>query len=163
MKFLAAALLLFVSLSSSSSFAQEAVTAATDPDKLFTSADPKLHANKQVVYHIVRDLLESHNWNLADRYLSEDYIQHNPNAASGRVAVVKYFTEVLKRKPSPLTQKLQKTKVVSVVAEDDLVVVSFVRDVKDKSGKPYTTTWFDMWRVNDGKATQHWDPATKAE
>ncbi len=62
-----------------------------------------------------------------------------------------------------MIEKLQKTKVVSVVAEGDLVVVSFVRDLKDKAGKPYTTTWFDMWRVKDGKATQHWDPAMKAE
>ena len=163
MKLRVATLLLITTLMSPQSFAQEAVTAASDPDKLFTSTDPKLNANKQVVYHVVKDLLEAQNWNLADKYLSEEYIQHNPNAASGRVAVVKYFTEVLKRKPSPLTAKLQKTKVVSVVAEDDLVVVSFVRDMKDKSGKPYTTTWFDMWRVKDSKATQHWDSATKAE
>jgi predicted SnoaL-like aldol condensation-catalyzing enzyme len=48
-----------------------------------------------------------------------------------------------------------KTKVVSVVAEGDLVVVAYVRELKD------ATTWFDMWRIKDGKADEHWDPATR--
>ena len=30
--------------------AQEPVTGVADPESLFTSPDPKLHANKQVVY-----------------------------------------------------------------------------------------------------------------
>jgi predicted SnoaL-like aldol condensation-catalyzing enzyme len=138
---------------------QEKVTPAENIEKLFTSPDPKLHANKQVVYHILRDLLEANHWEKADQYISEGYIQHNPNAASGRAGVVKYFTEVLKVKPTSIPKKLEKTKVVSVVAEGDLVVVAFVREMKDAKDKPYTTTWFDMWRVKDGKAVQHWDPA----
>ncbi len=36
---------------------------------------------------------------LAGKYLTDRYIQHNPNAASGREGVVKFFTEVLKVKP----------------------------------------------------------------
>jgi predicted SnoaL-like aldol condensation-catalyzing enzyme len=24
----------------------------------------------------------------------------------------------------------------------------------------YSTTWFDTWRFVDGKADEHWDPAT---
>jgi predicted SnoaL-like aldol condensation-catalyzing enzyme len=27
--------------------------------------------------------------------------------------------------------------------------------------RTYTTTWFDMFRVVDGKIVEHWDPATK--
>lgn len=50
---------------------------------------------------------------------------------------------------------------VSIVAEGDLVVLSFVRegvDPKDAS-KTYTTTWFDMFRIESGKIAKHWDPA----
>src|SRR5213082_4280225 len=142
--------------------AQEPVVGVSDPEALFHSSDPKLDANKQAAYHIVRDLLEAGHWELADKYLTERYIQHNPNAASGRAGVVKYFTEVRKVKPVPIPQKL-KTKVVSVVAEGDLVVVANVRELKDAkdSSKSYTTTWFDMWRFVDGKADEHWDPATR--
>jgi len=55
------------------------------------------------------------------------------------------------------------TKVVSVVAQGDYVIVAFPREYKDPKdpAKTYTTTWFDMWRFVDGKADEHWDPATK--
>ncbi|HEY2154959.1 MAG TPA: hypothetical protein VGH33_04975, partial [Isosphaeraceae bacterium] len=73
--------------------AQEPVTGAADAEALFTSPDPKLYANKQAAYHIVRDLLEAGHWERADNWLTERYIQHNPNAASGRAAVVNFFTK----------------------------------------------------------------------
>jgi len=56
-----------------------------------------------------------------------------------------------------------KSKIVAVLAQGDLVVVAYVRerqDSKDPTLK-YTTTWFDMWRFKDGKADEHWDPATR--
>ena len=142
--------------------AQETVVGASDPDALFHSSDPSLDANKQVAYDIVKDLLEAGHWELADRYLTERYIQHNPNAASGRAGVVKYFTEVRRVKPVPIPEKM-KTKVVSVVAEGDLVVVAYVHELKHAkdASHSYTTTWFDMWRFKDGKADEHWDPATR--
>ena len=64
--------------------AQAPVVGARDAEALFTSSDPKLHRNKQAAYHIQRDLLEAGHWEMADQWLTERYIQHNPNAASGR-------------------------------------------------------------------------------
>ena len=52
---LAAAGLLLVS---GAAFAQEPVVGVKDPAALFHSSDPKLDANKQVVYHIFKDILE---------------------------------------------------------------------------------------------------------
>jgi predicted SnoaL-like aldol condensation-catalyzing enzyme len=144
------------------SLAQAPVVGVADPESLFTSSDPRLHANKQVVLHIVRDLLEANHWELADRYLTKEYIQHNPNVASGLAPVLKFFGG---RKPAPIPdRKSWKTKVVSVVAEGDLVVVAFAREHRDPRdpNKTYTTTWFDMWRIKEGKADEHWDPATIA-
>lgn len=142
--------------------AQEAVVAASDAEALFTSPDPKLNANKQVVYGIIRDLLEANHWDKADQYLTERYLQHNPNAASGSAGVVQYFTEILNAKPSPIPEKI-KTPVAFVTAEGDLVTVGYVREIKDEKdpAKTYTTTWYDTWRIKDGKADEHWDPATK--
>jgi predicted SnoaL-like aldol condensation-catalyzing enzyme len=51
--------------------------------------------------------------------------------------------------------------VISIVAQGDLVVISFVQDNKDSKGQPYKTTWFDMFRILDGKIAEHWDSATK--
>ena len=143
--------------------AQEPVVGVADAEALFKSPDPKLNANKQVVYAIFRDLLEANHWELADKYLTERYIQHNPNAASGRAGVVVFFTQVMKVQPKPIEKKL-KSPIVSVTAEGDLVSVAWPREYKDPKNpsKTYTTTWFDMWRIKDGKADEHWDPATIA-
>lgn len=140
--------------------AQDAVTAAKNPEALFTSKNPVLHKNKQAAYHIVKDLLEANHWEMADKYLTERYIQHNPNAGNGRAAVIHFFTQILKVKPTPIPEKM-KTQVVSVVAEGDLVTVAFVREYKHPTdpSKTYTTTWFDQWRFVNGKADEHWDGA----
>ena len=142
---------------------QEPVVGASDPDALFKSSDPALNANKQVVYHIMKDLLEANHWDQADKYLTARYLQHNPQVKSGREGVVHFFTTVLKAKPTPVPAKMQ-TKVVSVTAEGDLVVVGTVQELKDPHdpSKTYTSTWFDMWRIKDGKADEHWDCAIKS-
>ena len=142
--------------------AQEPVTGVANAEALFTSPDPHLNRSKQAAYHIMRDLLEAGHWELADKWLTERYIQHNPNAASGREGVVYYFTKVLKVQPKPIPAKLTQP-VVAVVAGGDYVVVVTPRIVKDPKDptKTYTTSWFDMWRFVAGKADEHWDPATK--
>ena len=139
------------------------VVAHPDPESLFTSKDPKLNANKQVALKIVKELLEAGHWDRAPMYLTDAYIQHNPLAASGLKAVMHYFVDVAKVQPKPIPAKMQ-TKVVAVQAEGDFVTVSTVREVRydprNASKGSYTTTWFDMWRFKDGKADEHWDPAT---
>lgn len=140
--------------------AQQPVVGVKDADRLFTSSDPTLQANKQVAYHIVRDLIEAGHWELADQYLAPEYVQHNPNAKSGRDAVVYFFTKVLKVQPRPIPEHLG-MKIVAVIAEGDLVTVMYPRTVHDATRPDgvYKTTWFDTWRIRDGKAVEHWDPA----
>jgi predicted SnoaL-like aldol condensation-catalyzing enzyme len=141
-------------------FAQEPVVGVDNPEKLFHAKDKKLDKNKQAAYHIMLDLLECNHWNEADKWLTEAYHQHNPNAASGRAGVIAFFS---RNQPKPLPDKMQ-TKIVAVVAEGDYVTVVQPRsypDPRDPS-KMYYTTWFDMWRFVDGKADEHWDPATIA-
>jgi predicted SnoaL-like aldol condensation-catalyzing enzyme len=143
-------------------FAQEPVTGVSNPEALFTSKDKKLNANKQVVLHIVRDLLEANHWDDAPKYISQRYVQHNPNVPSGLIPVMQYFAG---RTSKPIPDKNGwTTKVVSVVAEGDLVTVATVRSLPDPRDptKMYTTTWFDMWRIKDGQADEHWDYGTIA-
>jgi predicted SnoaL-like aldol condensation-catalyzing enzyme len=146
---------------SASLHAQTPVAAAPDAEALFTSKDTKLHANKQVAYKIIKELIECGHWERADQYLTERYIQHNPNAKSGRAGVVAFFTQVLKVQPKPIPAKLS-GKIVALIAEGDYVVIITPRTLKDPKDptKSYTTSWFDMWRFVDGKADEHWDGAT---
>ncbi|HEX4023940.1 MAG TPA: nuclear transport factor 2 family protein [Steroidobacteraceae bacterium] len=140
--------------------AQEPVVGAPNPDALFHSPNPRLNANMQAVYHIEKDLLGAGHWDEADKYLTARYLQHNPSFPSGRDTVVNAFSKFMK--PRPIPAKLQ-IPVVAVVAQGDMVIVATPRVVKDANdpSKTYTTTWFDMWRMKDGKADEHWDCATK--
>ena len=56
-----------------------------------------------------------------------------------------------------------KAPLVAIVAEGDIVVLSFVRESPDPKDatKKYTTTWFDMFRLEGGKIAEHWDGAQK--
>src|SRR5438876_5231699 len=154
-----ASIAFLLALASAPVFAHAPVTGSKDPESLFTSKDPKLNANKQAVMHIMRDLLEAGHWSDAPKYLTNEYIQHNPNVASGLEPVLKFFAG---RPQKPIPDKNSwATKVVSVIAEGDMVVVAIVREYDDPRtpGKKYTSTWFDMWRMKNGKADEHWDGA----
>ncbi|KRD41967.1 hypothetical protein ASE52_19995 [Acidovorax sp. Root275] len=142
-------------------FAQTPVSANPDHAPMLASSDPQLAANKRLVYDFWREVFESGNVALAEKYVAESYIQHNPNVPNGRGALVGF---VSRRIPAPLpAQDRVKAPLVSITAERDLVMLSFVReytDPKDASLK-YTTTWFDMFRIENGKIVEHWDSALK--
>lgn len=140
--------------------AQEPVVGTAD-EALFTDSDPVKHKNKQAALHIMRELLQCNHWSDAGNWLTEKYIQHNPNAASGLQGVITFFTQVMKRQPTASCDKLT-TPIVAVLADGDYVTVVIPREYDHpvKKGQKYSTTWFDMWRFVDGKADEHWDPAT---
>ncbi len=136
-----------------------------NPESLFTSSDPVLHRNKQAALHIQRNLLKCNEWGRASEWLTDAYIQHNPVAASGLAGVIYYFVEVAKRQPlspCPALSAEDPNGVVMVSAEGDYVTILTRRIVPyaDDPTQSYTTTWFDTWRFVDGKADEHWDPAT---
>jgi len=145
------------------SLAQEPVVGVDDPESLFAGGRGEERRNKEAALHIMRELLQCNQWDRADEWLTERYIQHNPNAESGRDGVVYYFTEVMGREPLANCGELT-TEVVAVMAEGDLVTVIMPREYEDprNPGETYFTTWFDTWRFVDGKADEHWDPATIA-
>lgn len=140
--------------------AQVAVQANTNHEQLLASADPRLAANKRLVYDFYREVFEGGHMELAGKFLAESYIQHNPTVPTGRAGFVELFSKI--SKPKAIEEKMR-APVVSVIAEGDLVVISFVREHKDPADatKKYTTTWFDMFRIEGGKIAEHWDGARK--
>lgn len=141
------------------------VVGHANPESLFTSNDPVLHRNKQAALHIQRELLKCGEWGRASEWLTDAYIQHNPLAASGLEGVVNYFVNVAKvqpTRPCPALSAEDGNAVITVSAEGDYVTILTRRAVAyaDNPSENYTTTWFDTWRFVDGKADEHWDPAT---
>jgi predicted SnoaL-like aldol condensation-catalyzing enzyme len=139
----------------------EPVVGAADPTALFIDKDKTLNTNKQAAMHIVIDLLAYGHWNEADKWLTEKYIQHNPNFGSGRAPIMAAFGKNAPR-PIPADPKDWSTKIVAVTTQGkDIVCVASVSTRPDprNPGKTYTTTHFDMWRFVAGKADEHWDEA----
>jgi len=125
---------------------------------MLASKDPQLAANKKLVWDMWRTFLQGGDIDAADKYLAPEYHQHNPNAETGLEGVKAYF-RAAGRKAEPPKDHIDR--LIAMTAEGDLVTLALVREMKDKDGKPYTTTWFDMFRVKDGKIVEHWDTATK--
>lgn len=129
-----------------------------DQLKWLASNDPQLAKNKKLVFDFWRIVYEGGHADQAPKYMRPEYIQHNPNVASGRDAFIKFFKEV--RKPIEI-QPLIKQPLISIVAEGDIVILTFARIVPHptKPGKTYVMTWFDKFRIEDGRIAEHWDPA----
>jgi predicted SnoaL-like aldol condensation-catalyzing enzyme len=142
------------------STAQVPVQANPNHEQLLANPDPKLAANKRVVYDFWREVVEGGHIELAEKYMTASFIQHNPNIPSGRAAFIEFFTRFGQKKP---IEARIKAPLVAIVAEDKLVILTFVqerRDPQDRTRK-YTRTWFDMFRLEGGKIAEHWDAAQK--
>jgi predicted SnoaL-like aldol condensation-catalyzing enzyme len=158
MRLLAGALAL-LAISTVANSAEPVVAISPEAQRaLLASDDPKLAANKKLVWDMWRNFLQAGRIDDADKYLAPEYHQHNPNAETGLAGVKAYF-RAAGRQPTEVKDSIDR--LVSIVAERDLVVLALVREGKDKDGNPYTTTWFDMFRVANGKIVEHWDTATK--
>jgi predicted SnoaL-like aldol condensation-catalyzing enzyme len=148
-------------------FAQVPVTATSDHKVLLKSSNPKLAKNKKIVYDMWRAILEAGHLELADKYLTDSYIQHNPNVPTGKKGFVDFFSQFAK--PQPIAETI-KGPLVAIIAEGDYVTLIFVRELPDPNDptKKYTTTWFDMFRIETDasgrvKIAEHWDSAEKAK
>jgi len=62
----------------------------------------------------------------------------------------------------PLEDRLE-LPMINLMAEGDHVTIAFARGEKDAAGNTYYTTWFDMFRIEDGKIAEHWDPMLKTD
>jgi len=139
--------------------AQLPVTLHADQEALLQNSDPQLAANKKLVFDFWREVFQARNMALAPKYMAENYMQHNPTVPTGRKAFMDFFGRF---KPEPVKPTIDN--LVSIIAERDLVVLAFRRELPDPKnpGERYTTTWFDMLRIESGKIAEHWDYGTRA-
>jgi len=124
------------------------------------SKDPKLAANKKLVFDMYRTIVNAGHAEMAEQFFTPGYIQHNPNVESGRDALVTYIKKTRPARPIPAEIGFP---VISIMAEGDMVLVATVsyQDDVENPGKKYANTHFDLYRIENGKIAEHWDHVPK--
>jgi len=137
----------------------QVVATAEGQQALLASPDPKLAANKKLVYDMYRHIVQGGHADMVEKFFTPEYIQHNPNVASGRDALAAFLRG---SRPARPIQPIVTLPIVTIVAEGDYVLVLSERPLKDETGEPYVTSWFDFYRIENGLIAEHWDPALKS-
>ncbi len=141
--------------------AQVPPTPAPDQAALLKSDNPKEAANKKLVFDMWRAIIQGGRTDMAEQFFTKDYIQHNPNVATGRDAMVEYMKKT--RPVKPIEPKIT-FPVIAIMAEGDLVMIATVskEDDPEKPGATYLGTHFDLFRIENGKIAEHWDSVPKS-
>ncbi len=110
-----------------------------------------------------------------DRFLAEDYVQHNPRflamaeftGATGNRAWVEAGNEARERGGIALVDLggIRLSNPIIVMAEGDLVTAIYKGDLPDPDNpdETYEAFAFETFRVRDEKFTEHWDQVTLKE
>jgi predicted SnoaL-like aldol condensation-catalyzing enzyme len=126
--------------------------------ELLASPDATLAANKRLVFDFWREVVQARHVDRADAYVADDFVEHDPTADSGRAALVATLGHRPPESVRPTIDEL-----VSIVAERDTVVLAFRRELPDleHEGQTYTTTWFEMLRIDHGRIAERWNHGTR--
>lgn len=104
--------------------------------------------NKEIVKNFYTEFFNQHIIEAADKYICEDYIQHNPGVSQGREGLKVGFTKKFEIDP---TFKLE---IKMIIEEEDMVVV-YLKNV-DLDGNTKCRV-VDIYRIEDGLLAEHWD------
>jgi steroid delta-isomerase-like uncharacterized protein len=104
-------------------------------------------------------MLNTHDPDLVDQFVAEDYINHNPFVADGRAANRQFWTGFFAALPD------LKATMEDLVISGDRVVGRFVYRGTHTgelmgipaSGNAVEMRSIDIWRVQDGMFVEHWD------
>ena len=145
--------ILALALLAGSAAAQLPVEIHSKQTELLPSADTLLAANKRLAFDFWREVMQARHVHKTSTYVADTYVEHDPTGHSGRDALV---AAVGHRRPAPVKATIDD--LVGIVAERDLVVLAFRRELPDleHEGQTYTTTAFDMLRIAGGRIVEHW-------
>jgi predicted SnoaL-like aldol condensation-catalyzing enzyme len=115
--------------------------------------DALTERNKSVVRDFYTTVLIGRNVDAAPRFVRPDYIQHNPQVPTGLKGFMDTFRERFAQKlPSDYKREL-----LNVIGDKDMVVIYVRQTWTGPDGQHHQALGFDMFRVQDGLITEHWD------
>lgn len=106
----------------------------------------KVEANKKLVADFYQELFGDKNVDAIDKYIADDYIQHNPALPDGKESLKQGATQWFKGAPK------EKIDIQHLSADGDLVYIH----TRTKFG-PKTMSVIDIFRLDNGKIVEHWD------
>ncbi len=122
----------------------------------------EIERNKELVKAFCEEVFVRHKLDSLDKFMRDDYIQHNPDAAQGKAGFLEFFTVIFNALPD------FKYTLRRIVAEGDMVWIYSTTTgthtggewlgVK-ASGNKLDFNVVDMFRIQDGKIAEHWDVA----
>jgi predicted SnoaL-like aldol condensation-catalyzing enzyme len=124
----------------------------TQNDSLLTrlssleASNQQLEANKKLVADMYQELFGDKNIDAADKYIVEDYIQHNPYATDGRAALKDVLRFWFKNAPK------EKIDIQHIGADGNFVYIH----TRMKMGNR-TSSVIDIFRIENNKVVEHWD------
>jgi len=137
---------LLLPLTACSSAAQNA-PAATPPSAAQPTGDSLTAANKALVTTFFNQALVNFDLGAVDKYVGPTYRQHNPTVADGP-GPFRGFVTTLKATATNRINTIER-----VIAQGDLVLVH--HRSQNAPGPDVALT--DIFRVTDGKVSEHWD------
>lgn len=104
--------------------------------------------NKEVIKKFYQEFFNDHIVESADKYVREDYVQHNPGVEQGREGLKTAFAQKFIEHPEfALDIKM-------LIAEDNMVAV-YLKNV-DPQGNTRCRV-VDIYRLEDGMLAEHLD------
>ena len=104
--------------------------------------------NKEVIASFYEEFFNQHIIESAEKYVREDYIQHNPGVGQGRQALMDAFADKFIEHPEFCLN------IKFMIEENDMVAV-YLKNV-DPQGNTRCRV-VDIYRLIDGKLAEHWD------
>ena len=123
---------------------------------LADAADPALRRNKVLVLDLWQAVRTGSRAS-AMSFLTGGYVEHNANGGAGTPD----FRGFSDPRSGLAGAVVLDAPAVALVAQGDLVVLVTALEHADprRAGATYTSTWFDMFRIAEGKIAEHWDAA----
>jgi predicted SnoaL-like aldol condensation-catalyzing enzyme len=109
-------------------------------------------SNKKMVVNFYQKLFGDKDFSVIDKYVEENYIQHNPSLADGKDALKKAVSVWLKDVPKG------KVDFQHIAADGDLVILH----VKTYGQTGKITAITEIFRVKNNKIAEHWDVIQEA-